>query len=306
MKVSVCIMTYNHAKYITQAIESVLAQQTTFDFEIIIGEDQSTDGTRDIVLSYKDMYPTIIKVFLHDYPANYIRVNGRNNLVNNLINASGDYIAWLDGDDYWTDPQKLHKQINFLDANPFFSTVFHWADWLENGMIQAKVYGPPLVKDRYTVDDLLEHSNFIPSCSAMFRRSLITRFPEWYFQCPFGDLPLHIMNALQGEIGFIDSSMAVYRLHKGGLYTNRSEINKQLNNLYAFELIAANLGLQHRPSFKAYTDNRIRDIRFLIDDVAVLREAETIIDAIDTKSGSFIKIDNIKAEIKNKLGKSWP
>lgn len=306
MKVSVCIMTYNHANYITQAIESVIAQQTNFAFEIIIGEDQSTDGTREIVLSFKDKYPAITKVFLHDYPADYIRVNGRNNLVNNLKNASGKYIALLEGDDYWTDPQKLQKQVDFLDSHSSFSAVFHRADWLEYGVLFPKAYGPPLVKEFYTVDDFLEHSNFIPTCSVMFRRSLIASFPDWYFKCPFGDLPLHIMNALHGAIGYIDISMAVYRLHEGGLYTSRSEINKQINNLYAFELIAANLDLKHRPWFRVYTDNRMRDIRSLIEDVAVLKEAEIIIDTIQTVNEDFVKTDEIKAEIKLKLGKTWP
>ena len=301
MKVSVCLLTYNHEKYIAQAIESVLDQQADFDIEIIIGEDQSSDGTRDIVLFYLNKYPEKIKVFLHEYPENYKRVSGRKNLVNNILNAAGDYIALLDGDDYWTDSLKLQKQVDFLDSHPSFSAVFHWADWFEDCVIHSKAYGPPLVKDFYTVDDLLEYSNFIPTCTAMFRRSLITEFPDWFYICPYGDLPLHIMNALKGDIGFIDCSMAVYRVHKGGIYASRSEVNKQINNLYAFELIAANLNLQERSGFLSYTESRMQDIRLLIGDNTALKEADQLINSIPCMPGDLVKINRLKNEIKMKL-----
>jgi glycosyltransferase involved in cell wall biosynthesis len=184
IRVSVCITTYNHEEFIAQAIESVLMQQTPFEYEILIGEDQSSDNTRDIVLSYKEKYPNKIVIFLHDYPQDYVRINGRKNFVNNLQNARGEYIALLDGDDYWTDPLKLAKQAAFLDNHPDYSTVFHWADWFENGVMKKRLYGPYEIKEFYTVDDLLEKvilSRRVPQCSG---KAYSVNFPSGITKVP--------------------------------------------------------------------------------------------------------------------------
>lgn len=302
IKVSVCIPAYNNDKYISQTIESALFQQTNFNFEIIIGEDQSSDFTRDIVLSYLEKYPNKIKVLLRTYPSDYIRVNGRINFVNNILNARGEYIALLDGDDYWTDPLKLQKQVEFLDTHPGYSLVFHWVDWLEKDTINLKAFGPPAIKSSYTVDDLMEHSNFIPPCSVMFRRSSLKEFPEWYFQCPYGDLPLFVMNALQGDIGLIDQSMAVYRIHGGNIYTSKSQIYKNISNLCAHELIASNLDLLDSPGYLKYVGAKMYEIRTLILEKTILKESEAIADLMASTCPNLLHLSTIQADIKLELG----
>src|SRR5690606_24113344 len=121
MKLSVCIQTYNHAPYIAQALDSVLMQETDFDFEILLGEDESTDGTREICQEYARQHPDKIRLFLNSRE-NVIYINGRPtgrwNFMNNLRHVRGEYVALLDGDDYWTDPRKLQKQVDVLDASP--------------------------------------------------------------------------------------------------------------------------------------------------------------------------------------------
>src|ERR1700683_2854968 len=113
MKVSVLIVTYNQECYIGQAIESVLAQKVNFDYEIIIGDDCSTDGTRSLITEFQRLRPDRIKAILRD------RNIGANRNVAGVAAASrGQYAAFLEGDDYWTATDKLQKQVDFLDAHP--------------------------------------------------------------------------------------------------------------------------------------------------------------------------------------------
>lgn len=302
MKVSVCITTYNHGEFIVEALDSVMSQEVEFDYEVLVGEDQSSDNTREIVLEYAKRFPDKITVFLHDYPEDYVRVNGRTNFVFNLEKARGEYIALLDGDDYWTDTRKLAKQVAFLDSHPAFSTVFHRADWIENGLITKGRYGPYEVKEFYTVDDLLEYSNFIPSCSAMFRRGLFGDFPDWFYKAPYGDLPLHVMNALHGKIGFINESMAVYRVHSGGRYTCKSDIYKMINNYHCFELMARNLNLWQKESCQRYVSQLYNKIIKIVKEEDILLEAISLLDKVVSDFPHHFSSRNLQAELKMRAG----
>jgi len=111
--VSVCMITYNHENFIKDAIEGILMQKTSFPIELIIGEDCSTDNTRKIVKDYEEKYPEIIFAQYSEKNLGMI-----NNFLNVLQAARGKYIALCEGDDYWTDPLKLQKQVDFLEANP--------------------------------------------------------------------------------------------------------------------------------------------------------------------------------------------
>ena len=111
-KVSVFMITYNHEKYIAEALDSILMQKTDFDFDIVIGEDCSTDATRRIVLEYSRKYPDKIKLLLHNVNVGFI-----SNMMYVLEACTGKYVAMCEGDDYWTDPFKLQKQVDFLEAS---------------------------------------------------------------------------------------------------------------------------------------------------------------------------------------------
>ena len=279
-KVSVSIITFNHEEFIGKAIESVLMQKTDFDVEILIGEDDSSDNTRQIVNRYGHNYPDQIRVFLHNQE-NKVYINGRPtgrfNFVNNLRQARGKYIALLEGDDYWTDPYKLHKQVDFLDKNPDFSTCFHWVKWLDQDTQQFrdKLKGPSVIKPQYDIDDLLQYSNFIPTCSAMYRNGLFKDFPEWFWKTGVGDFPLHFLNARHGKIGLINECMAVYRSHKGGAHGGRKLTDNLKRVLDTYAVIASNLNLNKRISyrigvvkwrielFRAYRDERNMVMAFI-------------------------------------------
>jgi glycosyltransferase involved in cell wall biosynthesis len=243
MKVSVSIITYNHENYIAQAIESALAQEVEFDYEILIGEDQSSDRTRGIVCDYAARHPDRIRLFLHEYLKDHVRLNGNRNFANNILNARGEYIALLEGDDYWTDPLKLQKQVEFLDRHTECCACFHNVRVLHEGAPEHdRIFHPtPLEKKFFGLSDIVS-SHFIPTCSTMFRNGLYPSFPDWFYQVPMGDWPLHVLNAEHGFYGYIDEVMAVYRVHSAGMWSGSNRAKRLKGTIEAANLIKAHLG----------------------------------------------------------------
>ncbi|MFN6487274.1 MULTISPECIES: glycosyltransferase [unclassified Nostoc] len=217
MKVSVLMITYNHDKFIAKAIESVLIQQVNFEYELVIGEDCSTDTTRQIAIDYQKRYPDKIRLLL---PNNNLGMN--QNLVNTFNACTGQYIAILEADDYWIYPDKLQKQVDFLDKRPEYAICFHNAIifWEDNrqppGLFRHKQ------KETSSIEDLLIE-NFIPTASVMYRNGLIKNFPQWFYELSMGDWVIHILNAQYGNIGYINEVMSAYRLHTQGVWTSKSD-----------------------------------------------------------------------------------
>jgi glycosyltransferase involved in cell wall biosynthesis len=241
MKVSVLVMTYNHEKFISQALETAEMQETNFEYEILISEDCSTDRTRQIVLDFHEAHPKKVRLLLSKQ-----NIHSNEIVVRGIQAARGQYIALLDGDDYWTSPHKLQKQVNFLDSHPECSVSFH------NSRIFHEAEGregpnwtPPNQKEISTLEDIWM-GNFIATCSTMFRRGLIGEIPEWYIDFfPITDWPLHILNAEHGKIGYIDEVMGVYRYHPGGLYSPFSETKKQQATLKFYRTMNKNLNYRY-------------------------------------------------------------
>ena len=257
MNVSICITTYNHEKYIAQAIESVLMQRTNFDYEIIIGEDDSCDNTRQIVKEYKSKYPNKIGLFLNDRK-NVIYINGqptgRWNFVNNLKNARGKYIALLDGDDYWTDSHKLQRQVDFLDSHPDFAMCFHNVRVVYEDSPQSShpfyTKSPCCPLEQRTpqpiskLEDLLK-GNFIQTPAVMFRGKLFGDFPDWFYTTDRGDWPLHVLNAQYGDIYYIDEVMAAYRVSKAGVYSSMSRADQLKGAMHAADMINRHMNYRY-------------------------------------------------------------
>ena len=263
MKLSVCIITYNHGKYIAQAIDSVLMQQANFDYEILIGEDDSSDNTREICKEYAAKYPDIIRLFLNDRK-NVIYINGqptgRWNFINLLKNAKGKYIALCEGDDYWTDPYKLQKQVDFLEGNPDFSMCYHDALIMKNNkLIEKKFLEPfrfhyqPLDKSVFdTEDTLYPFASFAPTASILFRNKLITEFPDWYYTCAFGDRMIFTMLSKHGKIKYLDFVGSVRRIHPGGISSNFTQISMAQERLIFFKNMPSYLGAKYKPLCDRY------------------------------------------------------
>lgn len=212
MKVSVLMFVYNQEKYVAEAIESALGQKTDFSYEIVIGEDCSTDKTRNIVKDYQNRYPDTIKLVLQPNNLGLMK-----NFMQTLKACSGQYIAMLAGDDYWTDTGKLQKQADFLDGHPDFSLCFHNVKTIGNGL--ATLLCPPGQKIVSGLEDILL-KNFIPAVSVMFRKKFFGDFPDWYKDLEFEDWPLFVLCAEQGKIGYLKEVMAGYRVHAASVTGN--------------------------------------------------------------------------------------
>lgn len=220
MKLSVAMITYNHERYIAQALESVLAQQVNFDYEIIVGEDCSTDSTREIVMDFHRRYPDKIAPLLRDR-----NVGAMRNLEATLEACRGEYVAFLEGDDYWTCAHKLQQQVDFLDAHPDYAVCCARGQVLnEIGAGMAGVH-PRRVAGAYTIEDLLA-GNFIITCTSVYRRSLASRVPQWFHEMKLGDWPLHALAARSGKIWLMDDVMATYRVHPGGIWSSMPSIEQ--------------------------------------------------------------------------------
>ncbi|MCB0628215.1 MAG: glycosyltransferase [Saprospiraceae bacterium] len=222
MKVTVILLTYLHEHYIEQALESVLGQQTDFDFEITIIEDCSPDRTREIVQEYARKYPDKISLRLPPH-------NRNDNLewMKAIETARGQYIALLDGDDYWTSPHKLQKQVDFLDQHTDCVQCFHSTEhFYEDESRESYRSTSPGNKVLLTLEDLYQ-GNFIPTCSILFRKGLFGSFPDWFNDIYGADWAIHLMNTQHGKIGYIDEVLGATRIHGGGAWNGAGSI-KQL------------------------------------------------------------------------------
>ena len=255
MKASVCMVTYNHAPFITQALDSVLMQETDFDYEIILGEDESNDGTREVCIDYANRYPDSIRLFLRSRE-DVIHINGRPtgrlNFVENLKAASGKYIALLEGDDYWTDPHKLQKQVEFLETNAEFSMCGHWIkDVGGNGEILDKqtftgTNCPQIFSVEHALAGTPLHTN-----TWLVRRNIIEYIlsdkekMSLFSRLPAGDDPFLLMILTQGLGYSFPEYMGVYRIHLGGHWTTRSEVFKRFDMLSYYYSIPRIIGEEY-------------------------------------------------------------
>lgn len=210
--VSLVCISYNQERYIAQALDSFLMQnRESFDLEVIIADDASTDSTQDIIRGYAAREPAIIKPILRKK-----NVGVQKNLFGALQAATGAYIALCEGDDYWTDPSKLQRQVDFLEKNPDCTVCFHPVIVKREDNGGEAIYPVHKKGHHYTLNELLQH-NFIQTNSVMYRNG-----GEITSVCLDGIMPLdwliHIFHAKGGKIGFINRPMAVYRRHPGGLW----------------------------------------------------------------------------------------
>jgi len=235
--VSVCVFAYNHEKFLAQALDSVLAQEVCFDIEIVIAEDYSTDSTLEIARSYQTRHSVLIRIEQSGYREKLVingRMTGRYNFFNGLSRCRGRYIAWLDGDDYWTDKRKLQKQIDFLEAHPDYSFAFHNALLVsddQEGLPSSSRFHEDILFNG-NADDLFVHGNNAPSSSVVFRNHVPHTWPSVFHEVEFADWPLHIFNLNFGKAFYMQDAMSVYRIGSG-IWTQRAK-SEQLKSMIRF------------------------------------------------------------------------
>ena len=220
-KVNVVMLAYNHEQFIGEALASVLAQEVDFPYTIIVGEDCSTDGTRAIVESYRQRYPDRIKPI---YQARNLGPGA--NLKACLAACQAPYIAALDGDDYWTDPRKLAKQVAWLDANPDFSLCFHHVEIFRQPGQVLRVQPALTSQTVYVFTELLWEVS--PPTGSVVLRNCIPDLPAWVFETYPMDVPLFVLYAEAGRAKLLPEVMGRYRHHAGGTWVGQpAERNRQ-------------------------------------------------------------------------------
>ena len=209
--VSIFILTYNQEAVIAQTLEGALMQQTAFHFNLVIGEDCSTDGTRSICEAYAKQYPDKITLL----PALDKNIGLIANYMRTIKACDGKYIAICDGDDYWTDPLKLQKQVAILEANSQYAIVYtRYTRLFPDGSFKPAVLLNTQKETGFL--DLLEN-NYIPSVTVMFRNIQHEEaVPEWIVNHPYGDWPTYLWILKNGgSIYFLDEDTSVYRIGIG-------------------------------------------------------------------------------------------
>ena len=238
MMLSILCVTYNHEAYIRDAIEGFLMQKTNFAFEVLIHDDASIDGTAEIIRKYEKKYPDLIKP-IYQTENQYSKSVGIS-ATYQFPRAKGNYIALCEGDDYWTDPYKLQKQVDFLDANPEYALCVHDVETIFEGVEEKDPFSLKWEKADFNFEDSL-NLHFIPTLSMVFRAKYINPIPDWFSECMSGDIPLALILLSKGKGRYIHEEMGVKRKNSGGVTANpeRRKIKKMnfyqmYKNLYRY------------------------------------------------------------------------
>lgn len=238
--VSVWIVTYNHENYIGQALDSALMQKTNFNVEIVVGEDCSKDRTREIVLSYQEKYPEKIKLFL---PEQNLGMKAMFEQTYKL--CTGKYHAWLDGDDYWTDPLKLQKQVDLMEADKNIVMSFHRVE-IQNQQTgkDRLVNHPTFAQGRdgiITMEDLLSRHVPILTPSVVVRNILPQELPPWFYSLPYLDRGLYYLLLQHGIAKYSSDVMATYRKHAEGAWSGLQKMGQLSQSIDFYQILKKQL-----------------------------------------------------------------
>lgn len=224
VKLTVVTTTYNQEKYIGQAIDGMLMQKTNFPFQIVISNDCSTDKTGEILEKYQKENPEKIKIINHEK-----NLGAMGNFINTLSQIKDtEYVALCDGDDYWTDENKLQKQVDFLDNNKEFNICFHKSKlFYENQEKEGSII-PENIQEVTTIEDLVVQ-NYVVANSVVYRWQFNNKNLEEIFPNDIvpGDYYVHLLHAQSGKVKMIDEVMSAYRRHEDGMWWSNDNENKE-------------------------------------------------------------------------------
>ncbi|AWM13035.1 hypothetical protein DI487_03590 [Flavobacterium sediminis] len=232
--VSICCLTYNHEKYVKQALDGFLMQKTNFPFEIVIHDDASTDNTANIIREYADKHPDVFKPLLQTENQRS-KFGGGMNPRFNFPRVKGKYIAICEGDDYWTDPYKLQKQVDFLENNQEYVLCFHEVKILKPDGELVADYITKVPENYQMQEDFARYGNYIHAPSVLFK-NVIETFPESFWKTPVGDFFIYMLVTNYGKMIKLNDVMSVYRAGSG-VWSTQSAYPKNFRTAYAHALI---------------------------------------------------------------------
>ncbi len=248
--VSVCMITYNHEKYIAEAIQGVLMQKTDFEIEFIIADDASVDNTQALIKKVAIGTNNIMVKHIH----HSVNIGMMPNFILALKRCSGKYIALCEGDDYWTDPLKLQKQVDFMEQNPEYSGCFHNTEVIHE--MEANPYLKPwrtYTKNDFTLKDTLSTTSLFHTSSFVFK-AVALKIPLWFKEVQSGDMALFTIIASQGPLYRIDENMSVYRKNVTGITNSIKHIEYHTNRIKLFEYFKTFLDGRENEQLKIVSD----------------------------------------------------
>lgn len=245
--VSISIICYNQKDYISQAIDSVLMQKVNFKYEIVLSDDCSTDGTDLICKKYAKKYPNVIR-----YIANKKNIGAVRNYIENYQRCNGKYVAYLEGDDFFIDPYKLQKQVDFLEKNlDYVICCSHVEKINSDGDFLGQLIGE--MKDTYSVEELCK-GDFIATPTCMVRNKLVKTIPEWIFEFKGCDWTFDILNAEHGKIKFMNERLSAYRVHSQGEWNKLSSKQQVSDVLNMVKKVNKYTDFKYNSSFSEYAE----------------------------------------------------
>ena len=294
IRVSVCCITYKQAQYISQAIDSFLIQKTTFPFEVIIGEDCGGDGTLSIINEYEKRYPNLIRIITSEQ-----NVGANANFLRIVNAAKGDYIAVCEGDDYWIDELKLKKQCEYLCNMPSVNICFSAAKTIDPNGRSGIIANYSKINTLIPLSRVVRGGgSFMPTASIFFKKSIVSKIPDWFETAPVGDIYLQILASIKDGAVYLPDVTSVYRINSIGSWSESNFIQKKE--------ICINKNLKTLDSYLFYADSLSQfgvdssDISFL--KAATRSEAAKLLLIGEVKN---CELSELKKIIANIIQSSW-
>lgn len=241
-KLSVMVITYNHEKFIAQTLDSILMQERDFSIEINVIDDASTDGTQQIVRQYAAAHPELINCYFN--PENAGHITTQLNTIRGFKTLRGEYFAILEGDDYWTDPKKLAKQVSFLDQDPTFVACAHFTKKVfmdgrpSEHFLPFKAFG----RDEADIYDIISMSGAFHLSSIVYRNVFRQSPPDCLYDPYSCEITINMIYAMYGKFYCIPEYMSAYRVHDSGVFSARSIEHHWNFHLTGFHRFALYMG----------------------------------------------------------------
>lgn len=261
IKVSICCFTYNQEDYIATAIDNFINQKVNFLYEIIIHDDASNDNTSKIISRYHKKYPNLIVPIIEK--ENQYSKNPNSIVTVSMEKARGKYIALCDGDDAWTDVNKLQTQVDFMEKNPNITLCTHNTTIVDRSGNFIEDFGITK-KGQITIYDLLEGTSLIHTSSMLFRKKNVEKLPKYYYKATVADLPLKLYLLSQGDGYHIDKNMSFYRSNAKGSWSESQKLDKnKLKNNHDMTIeIYKGFNEETSKKYNKYIENKILTIDF--------------------------------------------
>ncbi len=238
MDVTIFCLTYNHIDYIKSALEGFLMQKTQYTYNVLVFDDASTDGTSEVLREYKREYPDVFDIYIA--AENTYNLPIRQKILRQLYRkyVKGKYVAWCEGDDYWTDCNKLQLQVDFMEKNPECSMTAHASCWIDCRNNETTEYRP-YQDNRYLLDEeiILQANGNLSTASLVMRKEVFLREDASFPICDVEDFPMQLFALCKGKIFYFNRNMSVYRYMHIGSWSLENDSLFEKKSIHTYGMI---------------------------------------------------------------------